>query len=494
MSLDPRLAVGSDERVLVDALFDGLTRLDTEQSPLPALARSWTVEDDATTFRFELDPQARWHDGQPVVAADVVRGLERVLDTTALPPSPFADLLEPLVGSDAARQGEPLVGATAPSDHVLQLRTRRPVPELPVVLAHPGLAPVPAVALDEPTAFGRSPVGNGPFRLAEPWASNQFLRLVAFDEHPDPPVLAEVVFRVYAGDDGDQRADDLLAGALGVAQVPPGRRDELRAAVGSVAAAGTPGVHDDLTATASMLLLDVRRPPMDDLRLRRAVSLLVDREASVALTADERVAPEGLVPESLREAPEGSCRWCTFDPSTAGELIARVREERAGEPLPPLRIVSSDDPLHAGMLGDLVTRLGSFGIEAELVTPSVEDYLGAAREAGAGAVRIAWSPQVAGLPSWGSGLFRAGAPGRELTGFDPPPVRDLAVTATSDPRPTLRRTAEQSLIRLLLDQAVVVPLLHYRDDLVVARDVAGLVRDPFGDVDLASVRLLPAGP
>ena len=490
-SLDPRLAAGDDERVLVDALFDGLTRLDADQQPVPALATSWTTEDDATTFRFELDPDARWHDGTRVVAADVVRGLERVLDASGLPPSPLADLLEPIVGSEAAREGQALVGATAPSDGVVQLRTRRAVPELPAVLAHPGLAPVPASAEDDPTGFAREPVGNGPFRLAEPWASNQFLRLVAFADHPRPPELAEVVFRIYAGDDGDQRLDDLLAGAIGVAQVPAGRRAEVRAAVGSTAGPGTPGVHDDLEATTSLLLLDTTTPPLDDLRMRRALSLLVDRSASVAQTADERVEPDGLVPQGIAGAPVGSCRWCAFDPDTAGELIAAVLADNGGT-IPPLRIVSSDDPLHAGMLGDLATRLASFGVEAEVLTPPAREYLATARDVQAGAVRLAWAPMVAGLAPWSSGLLGAGSIGRELTGFEPAAVRDLLVTASGDPRPTLRSTAEESLLRLVLDQAVVVPLLHYRDDLVVARDVAGLVRSPFGDVDLARVRLLQA--
>ncbi|MFT5564656.1 MAG: peptide/nickel transport system substrate-binding protein, partial [Myxococcota bacterium] len=112
-SLDPRLIVRDEDALVVDALFDSLTRLGPDLTPRPALALSWVMDDDARRFTFTLDPAARWHDGTLVVAQDVVRGLERVADGTINPPSIHAPLLQDVDGFNVAQSGRGLRGVSA---------------------------------------------------------------------------------------------------------------------------------------------------------------------------------------------------------------------------------------------------------------------------------------------------------------------------------------------------------------------------------------------
>ena len=76
-----------------------------------------------------------------------------------------------------------------------------------------------------------------------------------------------------------------------------------------------------------------------------------------------------------------------------------------------------------------------------------------------------------------------------MTGWQPAPLRDLLGLAAASPDPDLRRRTWQQVEALALDAAVVAPVLHYHDDLVVSAEVEELERDPFGNVDLAAVRV-----
>lgn len=486
-SLDPARIVRDDDALLVDALFDSLTRLGPDGTARPALATGWRANADATSFTFDLDPDATWHDGTPVTAADVVRGLHRVADGDTTPASLHADLLRDVVGFAAAQVGQPLRGVSTVDERTLRIDLSAPVPELPTILAHPALAPVPAVALEDPAAFGEEPVGNGPFRLAEAWVHNQFLRLAPSANHPAPDNVEEVVFRIYASDDDRAiRHADLLAGQIQVSQLPAGRRDDLLVADSGLR------LLDDLIDTTSLLLLDTRQAPLDDVRVRRGLSMLLDRESLAERTDGARSAPRSLVPPSLPGGRPATCAWCRHEPEAAARLIDQAladRDEAQLGPLAPIVLQTSDDPIHSTMADQLSAALRGLGLQVRVVRAPASDYLDRAAEEQPGALRLGWSPEEATLRPWTEELFAAGGVGARITGWQPAPLRDLLDLADASADAGVRERAWQQVERLALDAAVVVPVLHYRDDLLVAAGVEGLERDPFGNVDLAAVRV-----
>jgi peptide/nickel transport system substrate-binding protein/oligopeptide transport system substrate-binding protein len=494
-SLDPRDATTADERVLVGGLFDGLTTLSGDDAAVvPALATTWSSDPAGTTWTFLLDPSDRWHDGTPVVADDVVRAWRRVLASPS-GVAPAAALLDNVVGAARARAGGALDGLSTPDDTTLVVRLVHADPDLPRLLTHPGLAPVPPLAEDDPAAFAEAPIGNGPYALGEPWAHNQFLRLVAVPDHPRPGRVDEVVFRIYAGDDeGLLRYADLTQGSLQVGAVPPGLREQARAEFGVSGRSGDVGVHDDLLATTSLLLLDTTAQPLDDVRVRRAIALLVDRASLADMTGGERIVARTLVPPSVAGAPTGTCSVCRFDPGAAAALLEAARGDLPeGELLAAVRVVSSSDGLHRTMAADLVARLEANGVPAEVVLPSAAAYLDTATDLEGVAVRLAWAPPGATLGSWLGGLVGPTSLGAGLTGYRSRTLDVLREQAV-DPVLGRQRVAEQLMVRHLLDRAVVVPLLHYRDDLLVGPGVAGLHRTPQGDVELVDVTVDPVVP
>lgn len=492
-SLDPAYIVRDDDALVVDALFDSLTRLGPDLTAEPALARSWTRNEDATVFTFALDPAARWHDGTRVVGDDVVRGLQRVADGTLEPPSLHATLLRDVVGFAAAQVGGgSLPGVTAPDEATVRIELSDPVPEFPVVLSHPGLAPVPPVAADDPQQFGEAPIGNGPFLLAEPWAHNQFLRLAPSSTNPSPDALDEIVFRIYGSDeDRAIRHADLLAGQIQVSQLPAGRRSEI---LGTGADAQRPPVelHDGMTDTASLLLFETRRPPLDDERFRRAVSMLVDRQSLAERTDGARVAARSLVPPVVPGAGRAVCAWCRYDPTAARSLIEAVLDEQDPEladPLMPIVLQTSNDALHGALADQVAGDLRRLGLRVRVVRAETRDYLAVAEEEQPAIIRLGWSPEEPTLRGWTEELFGPGSTGARMTGWQPAPLRDLLANAAASADPDVRRRNWRQVERLVLDAAVVAPVLLYHDDLLVAEGVEGVRRDPFGNVDLTQVSL-----
>lgn len=486
-SLDPARIVRDDDALLVDALFDSLTRLGPDLEAESALATSWTSTPDARSFTFTLDPAAQWHDGTRVVADDVVRGLQRIADGEREPASVHAGLLRNVVGFAAAQVGQPLRGVVAVDDATVRIDLSDPLPELPRILAHPALAPAPPQALEDPITFGEAPVGNGPFRLAEAWAHNQFLRLAPSATHPSPENVEEVVFRIYGSDeDRSIRHADLLAGQIQVSQLPAGRRDEVTAPGSDLT------LLDGLTDTVSMLLFDTRQPPLDDPRFRRGVSLLIDRDALAARTDGARAAASSLVPPVLPGATGNPCVWCRHDPDVAASLIETVLAERERDlvgPPAPLVLQTSTDPVHSTLADQLSAALRGVGLQVRVVREDTASYLDVAAEEQPAVIRLGWAPDEATLRPWTEELFGPGTIGARLTGWQPGSLLDLLGTAAGSADSDTRERAWRQVERLALDAAVVAPVLHYRDDLLVAESVEGLVRDPFGNVDLTNVRV-----
>jgi ABC-type transport system substrate-binding protein len=334
VSIDPRAVVDASGELIVDALFDPLVRIDDEGEPEPAAASDWSVEDGGRSFIFALR-EATFHDGSPVTADDFVRSFTSIADGTGARPSFLAYLLAPIEGFERTQtQGTALAGVEALDDETLRITLREPDPGYLTVLSDPSLVPVPAAALDDPDGFAEQPIGNGSFAMAGPRSPGAFVRLTAFADHHAPPLLDEVVLTFYLDDvAGDRQWQDLLDGQLQVASIGPEHQEEAEQRFGrSPDGYRGPGVIDGITATTYLYGFDVTQPPFDDVRVRRALSLAIDREA----LADEvmqgtRVAADALLPPPIPGSQAGTCRDCRHDPRGARTLWDEVRAELIAE-------------------------------------------------------------------------------------------------------------------------------------------------------------------
>jgi peptide/nickel transport system substrate-binding protein len=313
--LDPHLHDEVATHWVLDNIYDSLVAFDADMRVRPALAVRWENPDDLT-WRFELRPGVLFQDGRPLGAEDVVASLRRARE------HPRSKMSGYLVEVQAVRALTPLT---------VEIRTRRPYPILLNKLTF-----IAVVPRDAPARISR-PLGTGPYRFVS-YEPGRGLELRAFQRGWRGVPVAQ---RVSVGFESDaaRRVGLLTSGRVDlVAELPTRDADRVSAAPGcEVRAAGGLAVN--------YLQARVDEPPFADPRVRRAVSLAVDREALVAAMLYGRGAPAGQMvgPKVFGYAPE--IRPPRRDLGAARRLLAAagyprgldaVLEYRAGQDIAPL--------------------------------------------------------------------------------------------------------------------------------------------------------------
>jgi oligopeptide transport system substrate-binding protein len=482
-SIDPRFVEDAEGELVVDAVFDPLVRLDPQQRVVPAAAERWESEDDGSTWTFELR-EATFHDGTDVTAEDVARTFHRIADGTAEPPSFLAYLLEPVEGiSQAQEDGEPLAGVEVVDERTLRLHLSRPEPAFDRVLSHPSLVPLPEQADEDPDDFGRKPIGNGPFAVAEP-AEGGFVRLARASSHRTPPLLDAVVLQVYADDaDREQQWQDLLDGQLHIAEVPAQRIEEAIEEFGrSADGYRGPGLLTGITSTVYLYGFDLTAEPFDDPLVRRAVSLSIDRDRLADEVFDgSRRAADAIVPPPVPGSQPGVCDHCRHDPEQARELLEESESELAELTLTYNR-GSTHTAIAERMAADIEDALD---VAVSLDGLDLRPFLQAVRSGEATVFRLGLDPDTPDPGAYLHPLLHSSTVGIEnLTRYQVDEVDELldqARLAEGDEATELWQAAEQRA----LDDVAVVPLLNYRHNRVVVDEVRDLYWSPFGRLDLA---------
>ncbi len=511
-SIDPARALDPDDLNVVEQVFDSLTAIDADLEAVPAAAERWETnrggpddgaspaevsdaEDEAdrppgSVWTFHLQPAAQFHDGRPVDAVAFKRAWERILQTPGgEAPSAALFLLEIVEGFEEARSGGELTGVEVVDRRTLRVTLTQSFADFPALVSHPALGPVPPAAIEDSEAFGEQPVGNGPFRLAEPWQPGQLVRLQAFDDHyGGTPALDEVVYRIYSGPNAVATAyQDFLDGNLDVAPVPPQSREEAVERFGSSPDGYEgPGVVAGLRTVSAFYGFDTTRPPFDDPAVRQAISLLIDRE-----TIAEQVVGEGqtaaaeVVPPVFPAYRSPECDFCRFDPEHAQRLL----EDRE---LGTIELVYFEEPEHNRVARrvqrDVDAALGDGSLQ---LRPLPQDaWLEVIRNGAAGFFLTGWVAEYPAVDAVLYPLFHRGRRGTDnLTAYDNAEVSALL----ADDRAELDADARRDLYRRVEGQVLadmpVAPLYHYRHARVVADRVEGYRIGPLGRVDLAAVRM-----
>ncbi len=490
-SIDPRFVQDPDAERIVAALFEPLVDIDPDGRVVPAAAERWEILNDGAQFRFHLRDQT-FHDGEPVTAEAFKRAYDAIADGSAPQESFLGYLLAPVVGSATAQEfGGGLAGVVVEDDRTLVITLSEPQPGYLATLAHPSLVPLPESAFENPDDFALQPVGNGPFQMIEPREPGSFLRLTAFQDHHAPPLLDEVVFQIYVEDRGRQQQwDDLNAGLLQVAEVLPERHEEAQATFGvSMDGYRGPGLLTGISSTTYLYGFDTTRPPFDDVRVRRALSLAIDRDRLAHdVMQGTRVATDALVPPSIGGSQQGACGYCAHDPAAARELLAETDLDPATFELTLTHIRGRT---HAAIARSMAQDLESaLGIDVDLQARDLQPFIQAVR---AGEVPVFWLGWEASSPGPGSylyPLFHSSQIGEDnLSRYRNDDVDRLLDTARAVPSDATAAYFYRSAERRILEDVPMLPLLWHRHAVVVTGDVRDLYWSPLGRVDLSVVWL-----
>jgi oligopeptide transport system substrate-binding protein len=178
-SLDPHKARAMESMVVLRDLFEGLTRLDHAAAPIPGQAMSWSASADGLVYTFKLRPNLHWSNGDPLVAADFVAGLRRLVDPrTASQYAQVVDVIRNAPDIIAGNKPVAELGVAAPDADTVVITLGTPAPYLPGLLAHPSTAPLHHPSLEKLGERFTRPgeqVSNGAFVLKE-WLQGSYIR------------------------------------------------------------------------------------------------------------------------------------------------------------------------------------------------------------------------------------------------------------------------------------------------------------------------------
>lgn len=282
--LDPHLAQILNDQIVINALFEGLTLLDERTTqPLPAAAESWTTSADGLVWTFRLREGLQWSNGDPLTADDFVQSWRRILNPAfAADNAWYLFALKNAEAYNAKKIPEvSAVGFNAPDPRTLVLTLERPTPYLAALVSMPAWFPINPRSLAKFGAMAQrgSPwtrpgnlVGNGAFTLAQ-WTPNARIVLEKNPRHRDAARnrLERVVFfpiESPAVEEREFRAGQLHATFnLPVTKLAAWRKQE------------PARLRVDPTLQANFLRFNTARAPLSDPRVRRALSLAIDRVA-----------------------------------------------------------------------------------------------------------------------------------------------------------------------------------------------------------------------
>jgi oligopeptide transport system substrate-binding protein len=338
-SLDPHKINTQYEKNIVQDLFEGLVTYDAEGHPGPGLASSWSVSPEGTRYTFRLRPGLMWSDGAPLTSEDALYSFRRLMDPKTA--GVYAQLMYLLKNGRAVNSGAmPLenLGVSAPDPATVILELEAPAPYLPEILANAFAVFVPRHVIMKTGEGWTRPgvmVSNGAFTL-DSWEPQNRIALSHNPRFYDAPnsKLARVVYTPTA--DLNSGLTRFRAGELDMQlDFPLSQIDALRAELQA---------ETRLTPTllTYYLALNTQNPKFTDVRVRRALSLAVDRDilTTKVLRAGEQPA-YSFVPPQVAGYEPARMDFADSAPDARLAEAKRLLAEAGYPPDKPLKITYS---------------------------------------------------------------------------------------------------------------------------------------------------------
>jgi oligopeptide transport system substrate-binding protein len=470
-------AVPGDLLVL-DLLHAGLTELDAEGRPQAGLAVTWSADPAFLTWRFTVDPSARFTSGRTVTADDVVASLQRVISGGDA--SVAALRLEDVQGF------RPFLDGTAPA--VAGLRAVDPTTvEIALDSASsvlPEILAAPAYGIVDPTSLevvattgdlaGLDLTGRWEVGTTEP-GRLEVRRRAGAEGHLDA-----VELRSFPG--AGPAYDAFEDGDVDWAPVPGDRYGDAVEDHGD----------DHFAPFHAELLLGLRvgAPTLASPQLRQAIAAAVDREAIVRAVYPEIAEPlTSVVPVGVPGRSEPSCTACGHDPVRARNLVEEAFPQGN---VPQITIDGEASPAQDALAKIVAESLEAVGIPTVVRSRALGEYQRFIVSGGQELFTFGWVGGYASPDAYLTPLLRSSSVDNLVAVRDPQIDALLAqARTTSDPAVQAERWA--AVEALALDGALVIPIAQFRTQVVVDDAVEGLRHAVDGTVDWARVWLADAG-
>jgi oligopeptide transport system substrate-binding protein len=276
-SIDPALASGDWENRIIGDYIEGLVAEDAKADAIPGQAESWDISEDGLVYTFHLRDGIQWSDGTPVTAADFEFGFRRLFDPATA--SEYAYLQFPIKGGSEIADGSMApdsadFGVKAIDDKTLEITLEGPTPYFIQALTHYTAYPVPRHVVEANGADWTNVanvVGNGPFKIVE-WVPGNYIKSVKSDTYYDAANVKIDEVYYYVQEDLNAAFNRYRAGEYDILTDLP--NDQQAFVRDNLPGEG----HFTPFAGIHYYVINQEREPFDDVNIRKALSISINRE------------------------------------------------------------------------------------------------------------------------------------------------------------------------------------------------------------------------
>jgi ABC-type oligopeptide transport system substrate-binding subunit len=488
-TLDPHKTSTTVESNILRNLFEGLVVQDPKGNVAPGVAESWSVSQDGLTYRFHLRGNAAWSNGEPMTADDFVYSLRRIEDPKVN--SQYAEVLYPIRNAEEVNTGKAEVatlGVKALDPATVEITLKAPTPYFLQLLTHQTALPVSAKAVAEFGAEWVRPgkmVSNGAYMLADarPGAA---IRVVRNPHYWD---AGKVSIDTVVFDPSEDRGNVLRryrAGELDIIyeDLPNDQLDWLRQNMAKE-------LHIAPYAGVYYFTFNMTKPPFNDLRVRQALTMAVNREVLVEkITLAGELPAYGFVPDSTANYASQKFAWAGMSQSAREAEAARLMREAGYGPNKPLKfqLAYNTSENHKKIAVALAAMWKKLGVEVELVNSELKVHYANLRQGDFQLGRAGWIADYNDAQNF-LFLVQTTTKQQNFSRFSNPDYDRLmdqaSVTGDMAARAKLMEQAETILLR----EVPVLPLYFYVSKGLVSPKVSGWMDNPFNVHNVRDLQL-----
>ena len=474
-SLDPHYTSGVWESRILRDMFMGLTTEAADASVIPGAAESWTVSDDGLVYTFKIRDHV-WSDGTDVTAEDFVYSLRRILlpETAAQ----YASLLYSIKNGKALNEGSLVniddFGVKALDERTLEITLEYPAPYFLEQLTHQTAYPVPkhkVEALGDDWIKAGNLVGNGAYVLEE-WVPNTHVKLVKDETFYDADSVAIDRVTFYPAEERNAATKQFRADEIDIQfDFASEQIDWL-----------TENMPDETRISPELGIyyytINTTKPPFDDVRIRQALGMAIDRTAIT-----DKVLKTGEVPGYSFVPPDAGdygepayVEWKDIPYKERVEQAKALMAEAGYGPDNPLefqlRYNTSEN--HKKIAIAVAAMWKQLGVQTELFNSEVKVHYNDLQEGNFEIARAGWIADY-NDPQNFLYLMEGDTGANNYTRFDNADYNELMNQSDAETDPAKRNDLMRQAEAIAMAELPNIPIYYYVSKNLVAQRVEGWV-------------------
>lgn len=498
-TMDSAKATGQPEFNVLNAQFEGLVRLDSKFQVQPGMAEKWDISPDQLTYTFHLR-DAKWSNGDPVTADDFAYAWFRVLDPKTA--ADYAYQLYYIEGAQAYNsvaltddKGNPLPDAeaklaeakknvkiTVKDPKTLEVKLTSPTPYFLSLMAFPTYFPVHKKTVESNPEWATKPetiISNGPFKLTQ-WEHQGKLVFEKNANYWDAKTvkLDKMIWTMV-----QESSTELVmfeSGDLDIADNPPSEEMDRLKNEGKVT------ILPDLAVY--YYIFNTEKKPFDDVRVRKALALAIDRAAIVkSVTKSGQIPATAFVPLGLPDVKAGDDfrkvggdYFKDADIETAKKLLAEAGYPD-GKGFPAFEILYNTSEGHK-KIAEAVQEMWKKNLGLTNITLTNQEwgvYLETRDQGNFQVARAGWGADYLDAMTF-LDLFELKDGGNNNTRWSDPEYARLIQVAKTNADPAVRIKAMHDAEKILMDNMPIIPFYFYTNPIMIKPKVKDLAVYTFG--------------